>query len=207
MTSNDTRSDPTWLVRVVQERLEQNRAPGGNRPWSGFLAGVRPGLTPSGDLWAHQVTARFTAGLREPQAQGARRAAAIRAINKDVQAFRPYETENGRKVSWLSVGASLSNLYRAENGSFPGATESGDQIIAQVGMLPLLDLDEVALILHGLIGRCAGAVIAVEGSRSPVSVDFTSLAWTLANWGDGVSGPSVKNRTRLVSDFYGYRPN
>lgn len=208
MTSNDRRSDATWLARVVQERLDQNQAPGGNRPWAGFLASVRTGLTPSGDLWAHQVTARFTAGLSERQARGARRAAAMRAISKDVEAFRPYVTEADQEVTRLSVGSSLSSLYRAENATYPGDKDSkDDQIVDQVGMLPLLDLDEAALVLHTLIGRCAGAMVTVGDSRRPVTVDFSSLARTLVYWGDGVSEASVRTRTQLVSDFYGYRPN
>lgn len=207
MTSNDRRPDAAWLARAVQKRLDENRVPGGNRPWAGFLASVRTGLTPSGDVWAHQVTARFTAGLRESQARGARRAAAIRAINKDVESFRSHENGEGHR-SWRSVGASLSDLYRAENGIYPGGTDAKeDQIVAQVGLLPLLDLDEAALVLHTLIGRCAGATLSGEGSHGPVTVDFNSLARLLANWGDGISEASVETRTQVVSDFYGYRPN
>lgn len=194
------------LMEVISFRLGENRRPGSGRPFAGFLAAVRSGLTQAGDVQAHIVCAPFTGGLSVERARAARRAAAIRAVHKDVVDPR-FDGQSETSRRWLSVGQSLSHLYRAENGTYPGEVQgSGDQIIDQVGLLPLLDLDEAALILHNLIGRCAGASYPGEGgARRPVGVDFRSLTRTLLYWGDGISAESNNHRNQLVADFYGVR--
>lgn len=190
----ERQQSPASLVDVVDWRLRER---GRSNVWSGFLAAVRAGIIPAGDMQAHRVTAPFTTGLSAEKARAARRAAAIRAIHKDVLSVRA--TDGEQRAARKPLGWSLADLYRhSHNGKSPGGDESRtDQIVQQVNALPLLGLDEAALVLLGLIGRCSSAGIPV---------DFRSLAWTLAQWGDGISPRSEEARMRLVSDFYGYRP-
>jgi CRISPR type I-E-associated protein CasB/Cse2 len=190
----DVPSSDRSLMSVVEQRLRANREGLGRRPYSGFLAAVRCGLTPQGDLQAHAVTAPYTIGLTGSQARGARRAAAIRATHKDVPRTSPGPS--------IRLGGCLADLFFRNEGWYPSdkgdeaqKNRGGEQIVQQIGVMGLLDTDEAALILHQLVGRCAVGV----------PVDFEDLARTLIYWGNGISAQSTKVRQRVVSDFYARR--
>lgn len=172
-------ADKPWelLMRTTNTRVALNAKPGSNA-YSGWLAAIRAGITPSGELTATSRAGAFVAGLNPTQRSGVLRAAAIRAINKDVS-HRPAR----------NLGRSFAVLAAKEG--------SSSSIADQVAALPLMNRDAAALVLDGLIGRCA---------RQGVAVDFEDLAATLAFWGTGVGSRSTDTRNRIVLDFYLGKP-
>lgn len=161
------------LMEVTIERLAANRAPGSNL-YSGWLADLRHGITRSGESFAIKSAGPYLNGLSSRlQRSGAIRAAAIRAVNKDVT--------NGKNIA---LGASFARLARAAGGS---TTER------QIASLPLLDLEAASSVLDGLVGRC---------SKHSIPVDFRALSRTLINWGSGSTIRAREVRNQIVLDFY-----
>ncbi|MFV0550842.1 MAG: type I-E CRISPR-associated protein Cse2/CasB [Anaerorhabdus sp.] len=171
-TSGGSRAET--LMAVTNARVAENAIPGSNRH-SGWLAGIRRGITPSGEVHALVSAGPYVASMPERWRQGAIRAAAIRAINKDVR----HDATPGK-----TVGRSLYRLH---------LQEGGDSIESQIAALPLMNLDAAALILDGLIGRCA---------KHGIAVNFTDLARTLSKWGGGFENHSRQYRSQIVIDFY-----
>lgn len=169
---------PEILMAVTNKRVEENAIPGSNRH-SGWLAGIRSGITPSGEVQAIAHAGPYVAELGPRRRQGVIRAAAIRAINKDVR----HDGTPGK-----TLGRSLYRLH---------AKEGGDSIEHQVAALPLMNLDAAALVLDGLIGRCA---------KHGITVNFTDLARVLASWGTGSGSSSQNHRNKIVLDFYTSSP-
>src|SRR3954453_4005991 len=89
------------LMAATNEWVKQNLQPGNKH--SGRLAGIRAGITRAGEAHALAQAAGFVGGLGERQLTSALRAAAIRAINKDVD-----HTKFG------SVGSALQRLHKIE---------------------------------------------------------------------------------------------
>lgn len=167
------------LMAVTNRRVLENAVPGSNRH-SGWLAGIRSGITPSGELQALAHAGAYVCELSPRRRRGAIRAAAIRAINKDVR----HEATPGK-----TVGRSLYRLH---------AQEGGDSIERQVAALPLMNLDAAALVLDGLIGRCA---------KHGIAINFTDLVRVLSNWGTGSGSSSQDYRNKIVLDFYTGNPD
>lgn len=168
----------TALMAVTNARVAENAIPGSNRH-SGWLAGIRSGITPSGEVQALTHAGPYVAELSSRRRRGVIRAAAIRAINKDVR----HDATPGK-----TLGRSLYRLH---------AQEGGDSIERQVAALALMNLDAAALVLDGLIGRCA---------KHGITVNFTDLVRVLANWGTGSGSSSQDRRNKIVLDFYTSTP-
>lgn len=177
-TPEPGRKKPATLMAVTNARVAENAIPGSNRH-AGWLAGIRTGITPSGELQAMAHAGPYIADLNPRLRQGVIRAAAIRAINKDVR----HDAAPGK-----TLGRSLYRLH---------AAEGGDSIEHQVAALPLMSLDAAALVLDGLIGRCA---------KNGIGVNFFDLAGVLSNWGTGSGSKSQNYRTKIVLDFYSGTP-
>lgn len=176
------------LMTVTCNRLRANREDP-SRPHAGWLAAVRAGLVSATDTQALPATVAYIQHLQgEQQRVGARRAAAIRAVQKPTKDFEPTETEK-----WRALGKSFSLLYRAEYGRYP-RDDSHEAMAAQINALPLMDVESAAVVLNQLIGRCAG---------HGISVDFRDLSATLVFWGNGISPASRRTRDRVVLVFYG----
>lgn len=167
------------LMSATIGRVQANAQPGVNTH-SGWLAAIRAGITPVGETTAIAQAAPYLSGLHPRAHPAALRAAAIRAINRDV----PHSTAG-------TLGKSLARL---------AAVEGGSSIGEQVAVLPLMNVDAAALVLDGLIGRCA---------RPRIPVNFYDLARTLIYWGDGASSKSSRGRNKIVLDFHlgAERPN
>lgn len=168
----DVQDPVTHLMAVTNQRLNANLLPGSNAH-SGWLASIRCGITPHGELQALPAAGRYIAALSQDGRRGAIRAAAIRAINKSVN-----------HANTQPLGRSLARL---------AAKDGGDSINQQVAALPLLNLEAATLVLDGLIGRCGP-----EG----IAVDFFGLARVLTLWGDGAGSKSRNVRNRIVLDFF-----
>ncbi len=176
------------LMNVTVARVRAN-ANDVSRPHAGWLAAVRTGLVAASEPLSLPATAPFTTRLRgEAQRIGARRAAAIRAVNKQVLDFEPSPVER-----WRPLGRAFSLLYQREHGSYP-SDSSNEAMAGQINALPLLDLESAAVVLNQIITRCGG---------SGVAVDFRDLAQSLVFWGNGISPTSRRVRSRVVSVFYG----
>lgn len=174
----DTDRPERALMRAANACVTANAQPGASHH-AGWLAAIRTGITAQGEARALAVAGPYVGALAPNPRSGALRAAAIRAINKDVLQARTPET--GRRPS---LGASLWRLARADGGT---------SVQDQLGALPLMNTDSAALVLDGLIGRCA---------RAQVPVDFYDLATTLTWWGHGGGARATRRRTRLILDFY-----
>lgn len=178
------------LMAVVEARLIANRTDP-SRPHAGWLAAVRNGLVSATEIQALAATATFTSGLvRARQQEGARKAAAVRAINKRTRSFTT--TADDR---YQPLGLSLRFLYKADRGRFPDDT-SADALTMQINALPLMDLASATTVLNQMVGRCAG-----QG----VTVNFYDLARTLIWWGNGISPASRRTRSNVIAAFYGAR--
>lgn len=162
------------LMEATNRNVAANRQPGSNA-FSGWLAAVRCGITAAGETQAMSQAAPWLIEVPKSRHSASLRAAAIRAINKDVAQSKK-----------RTLGASLGLLAKANGGT---------SIAEQVGALPLMNVDAAALVLDGLIGRCA---------RHQIEVDFLDLADVLIHWGSGAGagGRSTDRRNRLVLDFY-----
>lgn len=178
------------LMAVVEARLTANRTDP-SRPHAGWLAAVRNGLVTATEVQALPATATFTSGLTGAhQQKGARKAAAIRTINKKTRSFTA--TDDHR---YQPLGVSLRVLYKADRGRYPNDA-SADALTMQINALPLMDLESATTVLNQMVGRCAG-----QG----VTVDFYDLARTLIWWGNGISPASRRTRNNIVAAFYGAR--
>jgi CRISPR type I-E-associated protein CasB/Cse2 len=178
------------LMAVVEARLTANRTDP-SRPHAGWLAAVRNGLVTATEVQALPATATFTSGLTGAhQQKGARKAAAIRTINKKTRSFTA--TDDHR---YQPLGVSLRVLYKADRGRYPDDA-SADALTMQINALPLMDLESATTVLNQMVGRCAG-----QG----VTVDFYDLARTLIWWGNGISPASRRTRNNVVAAFYGAR--
>ncbi len=160
------------LMSVTNQRVAAHNTHGSNAH-AGWLADLRAGITPAGELRAIARAAPYITGLGARSHSAAIRAAAIRAINRDVS--------NSRN---LRLGRSLARLDLMEGGS---------SVSGQVDVLPLMPMDGAALIFDGLIGRCA---------KHGIAINFEGLAKTLIHWGSGDGARSVDRRTQVVLDFY-----
>lgn len=170
------------LMSHTNRCVVANLRPGSSQ-FSGWLAAIRAGITPAGEVRALSAAGQHVSMLRPRQRTGALRAAAIRAINKDVA-----QTSTATSGRRLRLGGSLALLVQKDG---------GNAVEEQLAALPLMNVDAAALVLDGLIGRCA---------RHQIPVDFFDLADVLTHWGSGGGSRATQQRTRVVLDFYGCAP-
>jgi len=163
------------LMAVVNKRVAANAVPGSNA-YSGWLAAIRSAITPTGEAMAIAQAAPWLRGMGDRRRSAELRAAAIRAINKDVR-----QAASG---TYLPLGRSFARLDRIEGGG---------SIAQQVAVLPLLNVDGAALVLNGLIGRCG---------EHGVPVNFFNLADVLVRWGKQSSAAAARGLTQIVLDFH-----
>lgn len=193
-SSDDAKARPgrALVYRVLAVR---QRALGPQGNGRGILAAFASAIHPMTEATAYPYTEALLGDLGPEQRIGARRAAAMVAVHRETRA-----TGEG---TYTPIGATLRRLHHADQQSWPGAIDSSGSVkrtamSMQVDSLPLLDVENAAQIIGGLVGRCAG---------HDIPVDFASLASTLAFWGDGMSARSRKHRARVVQDFYGLSDN
>lgn len=140
---------------------------------SGWAASIRRGITASTEIGAYGYTERHLCQITSDQVKvGIRRAAAICA------------SARGSANGGFGIGKSLAKL---------AGVETAESIERKVNILPMLDVENAALSLSSLVGRC---------SDRGISVDFYSLADLLARWGNGITPASRKARQRIVADYY-----
>lgn len=183
-------SAPTWR-HLIGEVLARRESPRGG----GYLAAMRAAAIPATEVNALGYTERYLSTLRTDQRTGARRAAGICATA--VGARQPQRGENGSRT-YRPIGASLRDLYVKVNGSAPSSLDSsGNQVnnamLMQINSLPMLDLETAAATFGLLIDRC---------SAHHISVDYYDLAYTLINWGNGISPASQQTRAKVLTGFY-----
>ncbi|WP_185995562.1 type I-E CRISPR-associated protein Cse2/CasB [Nocardioides campestrisoli] len=180
------RPERTLAYRVIGIR-DRVRAGGAGR---GVLSAVAAGIHPMTEAGAFPYTEAALSGLSVSQRVGARRAAAMIAVHRDARA-----TSEGH----TPIGSTLRSLHAKAHSSWPGDVD-GKSVPKRTAMsmsvdsLPLLDVDNAAQVISGLVGRCA---------QHGIPVDFASLATTLTFWGDGLSSKSRSHRAKVVQDFYG----
>lgn len=149
------------------------------------LAGVRRAISPASEASALAFTDPLLGRMSATQRTGARRAAAICALNPKVPAIR---SEPGKYPPRL--GHNLRRLHdRLSRGG-------GNGIESDVAVLAMLDQESAAVVLSQLVGRCIG-----------VPVNFHDLAATLAYWGNGIDERSRQTRQRIIHDFYSQTNN
>ncbi|TWP32838.1 type I-E CRISPR-associated protein Cse2/CasB [Leekyejoonella antrihumi] len=140
---------------------------------AGWCASVRRAITSATEVAAYGYTEPHLLGLTGWQAKvGARRAAAICA------------GATGVKAGTGSLGRNLAELRRKA---------TADSVDAKVNILPMLDVENAAGLLAGLVTQCG---------HHGVGVNFYALADTLARWGEGLSPASQRARQRIVADYY-----
>ena len=89
------------------------------------------------------------------------------------------------------LGRNLACLSHAVSGRWPGTNPDG--IGTKVQLLPHLGLEPAAVVLDGLLRRCA-----IEG----VGVNAFSLADTLMGWESGDATADYRHRNSLIYDFF-----
>lgn len=137
-----------------------------------WCASVRRAITGTTEIAAYGYTERHLGDLHTDLAKaGVRRAAGICASTPDVP------QQAGR------LGHQLAALRRH-------ATATVD---TRVNVLPLLDLENAAGTLYGLIQQCNGRGLGIN---------FYDLATILGRWGNGLSPASQQVRRRIVADYY-----
>lgn len=172
-TNEEHPKPETLLMAVTNSRRDANQQPGSNAH-SGWLAQIRAGIIPSGEPQALPAAGKYIADLKNAQQRtGALRAAAIRAINKEV-----------RHTDDMRLGLSFKRLHTGTNAA---------SIEEQINVLPSLNRDSAVLVLDGLIGRCA---------KSGIPVNFYDLSRTLIYWGDSARPSSHNRRTAIVFDYH-----
>ncbi|WP_101525910.1 type I-E CRISPR-associated protein Cse2/CasB [Nocardioides houyundeii] len=180
------RPERNLAYRVIGTRDRVSAAGGGR----GVLSAIASGIHPMTEASAFPYTEAILSGLSPSQRVGARRAAAMIAVHRDVRATSERSTP---------IGTTLRSLHAKAHSSWPGDVD-GKSVPKRTAMsmsidsLPLLDVDNASQVISGLVGRCA---------QHGIPVDFASLATTLTFWGDGLSSKSRSHRAKVVQDFYG----
>lgn len=155
----------------------------GNSP--GYVSEVKAAISPLTETRAYARTEKHLAGYGRIGAVGARRAAAIAACASKASASASLRGDG------LRIGHALRALHRAETGVDPG--DKPNAITTSVGALPMLDVENAAQIIAGLVSRC---------DHRGIHVSFVDVASTLTYWGDGITESSRETRRRVVADYY-----
>lgn len=176
ITSNAAATDTviTFIGEVLAKRS--------NPAFAGWTAAVRSALTPATETLAYPYTEAHLGQVSVPQRAGLRRAAGITAAH-------PQAPHSGS----APIGANLRRLYQTLHGEAPERTGTANAFLSQVGSLPMLDVEQAAMIFDTLIGRCAG---------TGTPVNYFDLTQTLRYWGNGVTTSSQQTRAKVLRDFY-----
>jgi len=180
------------LIRITNTRVAANLKPGNAH--AGWLATIRSGITRAGEPGAISAAGPYLGGVPERYHRPLIRAAALRAIHKEVphtsrRQPRPSNVQpapNEEHVGQqLTVGGSFAPLRQADS-------DSTNQLIAA---LPMVGMESAVEIFNSLISRCAS-------NKRTVPVNFVALSNALARWGYGTSARSQNVRTKIVLDYY-----
>ncbi len=180
---------PLW-VRAVMEALQTR-----NRPDLAWKRNeLRQGIDAIGEHYAVPHLAPLMAQCHTLQQRDALvRAAALTALNDHCP--QPRRADDQNSTAPYRLGHALRALTRKRTGKNPTAiTANRDSVAGRLALLPEMDFDSAV--------DTVSALVSFANSER-VSVNFFDLANTLFFWGDGLTDDSVRNRNRVLSDYYG----
>lgn len=181
-STTGTAAETDTVMNFIGEVLAKRSNPA----FAGWTAAVRSALTPATETLAYPYTEAHLGQVPPSQRAGLRRAAGITASHSRA----PHSSS-------APIGANLRHLYQALHGEAPERTGIANAFLSQMGSLPMLDVEQAAMIFDTLIGRCAG---------NGTPVNYFDLTQTLRYWGNGVAASSQETRAKVLRDFYTPRP-